>query len=98
MSIYFLVAGFLFFIALLLLGLERGDKVKEAILNPRLNTNNCHRRRLLFDLDLCWLRDAQSLPHRAGARVALIPGGLQYGSWCLRYSGNPNCVSCIGLL
>jgi hypothetical protein len=37
----------------------------------RLNTNNGRRRRLLFDLDVCWLRDAQSLPYRAGARVAL---------------------------
>jgi hypothetical protein len=30
---YFFVAGFLFFVALLLLGLERGDKVKGALLN-----------------------------------------------------------------
>jgi hypothetical protein len=30
---YFFLASFLFFVALLLLGLERGDKVKEAILN-----------------------------------------------------------------
>src|SRR5262245_66588063 len=29
--IYFFLASFLFFIALLLLGLERGDKIKEAI-------------------------------------------------------------------
>jgi hypothetical protein len=36
-----------------------------------LNTNNGHRRRLLVDLDLCWLRAAQSLPYRAGARVAI---------------------------
>jgi hypothetical protein len=30
---YYFVAGFLFFVVLLLLGLERGDKVKEGILN-----------------------------------------------------------------
>lgn len=31
--IYFFLASFLFFIALLLLGLERGDKIKEVIAN-----------------------------------------------------------------
>jgi hypothetical protein len=31
--IYFFLAGFLFFVALLLLGLERGDKVKQTIAN-----------------------------------------------------------------
>jgi hypothetical protein len=36
-----------------------------------LNTNNGHRSRLLVDLDLCWLRAAQSLPFSAGARVAI---------------------------
>ena len=70
--IFLFSAGFLFLVALLLLGLERGDKVGEvAFQRHRLNTNNGRRRRLLFDLDVCWLRDAQSLPYRAGARVAL---------------------------
>ena len=51
---------------------ERGDKVGEvSFQRHRLNTNNGRRRRLLFDLDVCWLRDAQSLPYRAGARVAM---------------------------
>jgi hypothetical protein len=45
---------------------QRGDSPR-----PWLNTINGHRRRLLIDLDLCWLRAAQSLPYRAGARVAI---------------------------
>ena len=36
-----------------------------------LNANDCRRRHLFVDLALCWLRAAQSLSYRAGARLTI---------------------------